>query len=330
MIGAIIGDIVGSRFEFDNIKTKDFELFDRECMFTDDTVMTIAIGKALCDYRGEDFKTHLVKTMHEVGNKYLNCGYGGRFLDWMKHRSTMPYNSCGNGSAMRVSAVGWYAKTLEEAEVLATLTAEVTHNHPEGIKGAVSIAGAIWLARNGKTKDEIKKYIVDNYYALDFTLDEIRPTYDYEITCQKSVPQAIQAFLESENFEDAIRNAISIGGDSDTVAAITGSIAEAFYGVDEEIRETALSYLDDYLLSIYEEVKIDQDYKYLAEEVESFLYEYDTYEYRNVEVDREEVVRQIKTQLNDLTTFQRVSEILHNKDLSQDEMFDELSKLLFV
>lgn len=253
MIGAIIGDIVGSRFEFDNIKTKDFNLFDKECDFTDDTVMTLAVGKALNEYRkGKDFKQHLISIMHEVGNEYPDCGYGGLFLDWMIHRETKPYNSCGNGSAMRVSSVGWYAQSLKEAEELAKLTAEVTHNHPEGIKGAVSVAGAIWLARNGKTKKEIKEY-ASKYYTLDFTLDEIRPTYDYEITCQKSVPQAIQAFLESEGFEDAIRNAISIGGDSDTVAAITGSIAEAFYGVDEELKETALSYLDDYLLDIYEE-----------------------------------------------------------------------------
>jgi type I restriction enzyme M protein len=253
MVGAIIGDIVGSIYEFDNIKTKEFELFDKECNFTDDTVMTLAVGKAIHDYKGGDFKKHLIETMHEVGNEYPDCGYGGLFLDWMIHKETKPYNSFGNGSAMRVSAVGWYAKTLEEAEELAKLTAEVTHNHPEGIKGAVSVAGAIWLARNGKTKDEIRKY-VSQYYTLNFTLDEIRPTYDYEITCQKSVPQAIQAFLEAEGFEDAIRNAISIGGDSDTVAAITGSIAEAFYGVDDDIKETALSYLDDYLLDIYEEI----------------------------------------------------------------------------
>lgn len=255
MLGAIIGDIVGSRFEFDNIKTKDFELFDRECDFTDDTVMTIAIGKALNDYKGGDFKKHLVKTMHKVGNRYPDCGYGGLFLDWMIHKETDPYNSCGNGSAMRVSAVGWYVKSIEEAEELAKLTAEVTHNHPEGIKGAQAVAVAIYLARIGEDKEAIKKYIEDNYYTLDFTLDEIRPTYDYEITCQKSVPQAIKAFLEAESFEDTIRNAISIGGDSDTVAAIAGSIAEAYYEIDEEIKETALSYLDDYLLDIYEEAR---------------------------------------------------------------------------
>lgn len=256
MIGAIIGDIVGSRFEFDNIKTKEFELFDKECDFTDDSVMTLAIGKALNEYRnGEDFKKHLIKTMHEVGNKYPNCGYGGLFLDWMTYKETEPYNSCGNGSAMRVSAVGWYAKSLEEAEEIAKMTADVTHNHPEGIKGAQAVAVAIYLARIGEDKETIKKYIEDNYYTLDFTLDEIRPTYDYEITCQKSVPQAIKAFLEAESFEDTIRNAISIGGDSDTVAAIAGSIAEAYYEIDEDIKETALSYLDDYLLDIYEEAR---------------------------------------------------------------------------
>ena len=254
MIGAIIGDIVGSRFEFDNIKTKRFELFTTECDFTDDTVMTLAIAKAFAKRnQSEDFKKTLIKTMHEVGGQYPSCGYGGCFLDWIMNENTKPYNSCGNGSAMRVSSVGWYAKTLVEAEELAKISAEVTHNHPEGIKGAQAVAAAIFLAKVGVSKTEIKEYIKQNYYALDFTLDEIRPTYQYEIVCQTSVPQAIQAFLESTDFEDAIRNAISIGGDSDTIAAITGSIAEAYYGVDEDLRETALSYLDDYLLDIYEE-----------------------------------------------------------------------------
>ena len=253
MLGAIIGDIVGSRFEFDNHKSKEFELFDRECVFTDDSVMTIAVAKAFNEYRGGDFKTHLIRVMHEVGNLYPDCGYGGLFLDWITNEETEPYNSCGNGSAMRVSAAGWYAQSLNEAEEFAKMSAEITHNHPEGIKGAVAVAGAIWLARNGATKEEIKEYVMQ-YYDLDFTLDEIRPTYDYEITCQKSVPQAIQAFIEAISFEDAIRNAISIGGDSDTVAAITGSIAEAFYGIDEDIKQTALSFLDNYLLDEVENV----------------------------------------------------------------------------
>ena len=255
MIGAIIGDIVGSRFEFDNFKLKDFEMFDTECDFTDDSVMTLAIAKALQSYETitdmEAFKKHLVKVMHEVGMIYPHCGYGGRFYVWMMKNQTEPYNSYGNGSAMRVSPVGWFATSLEECEALAAATAEVTHNHYEGVKGAVAVAGAIYLARTGHSMDEIKEYI-KNYYTIDFTLDEIRDDYDFYEICQKSVPQALEAFFESNSFEDAIRNAISIGGDSDTIAAITGSIAEAFYGADEDMKETALSYLDSYLLDIAE------------------------------------------------------------------------------
>ena len=256
MIGAIIGDVVGSRFEFDNIKTKEFNLFDTECTFTDDSVMTLAVAKALSKYDAiediEDFKKHLVKVMHKLGRRYPDCGYGGRFYEWMMEYIEGPYNSYGNGSAMRVSPVAWYAKTLEECEKLAAATAEVTHNHPEGIKGAVSVAGAIFLAREGKSMNEIKAY-TEKFYKIDFTLDEIRADYDFYEICQKSVPQALEAFFESKNFEDAIRNAISIGGDSDTIAAITGSIADAYYGVSEDLKETALSYLDNRLLDIAEE-----------------------------------------------------------------------------
>ena len=255
MIGAIIGDIVGSRFEFDNCKSKDFELFDKKCDFTDDSVMTLAIAKALLSYEKIDdteaFKKHLVEVMHEVGVRYPYCGYGGRFYEWIIKGQTEPYNSYGNGSAMRVSPVGWFADSLEECKALAAATAEVTHNHPEGVKGAVAVAGAIYLARTGHSMDEIKEYC-KKYYTIDFTLDEIRDDYSFFEICQKSVPQALEAFFESTSFEDALRNAISIGGDSDTIAAITSSIAEAFYGVDEDMRETALSYLDSYLLEIAE------------------------------------------------------------------------------
>ena len=255
MTGAIIGDVVGSRFEFDNYKSKDFEMFHTECDFTDDSVMTIAIAKALTQHETitdyEAFRKELIKVMHDVGNRYPYCGFGGRFFDWILFRRTEPYNSFGNGSAMRVSPVGWFANSLEECEKLAKATAEVTHNHPEGIKGAVSVAGAIYLARTGHTMDEIKEY-AQKFYTIDFTLGEIRDDYDFYEICQKSVPQAFEAFFESTSFEDAIRNAISIGGDSDTIAAITGSIAEAYYGVNEEMKETALSYLDDYLLEIAE------------------------------------------------------------------------------
>ena len=255
MTGAIIGDVVGSRFEFDNYKSKDFEMFHTECDFTDDSVMTLAIAKALTQHETitdyEAFKKELVQVMHEVGRRYPQCGYGGRFLEWMMYNRTEPYNSYGNGSAMRVSPVGWFADSLEECEKLAAATAEVTHNHPEGIKGAVSVAGAIYLARTGHGMDEIKEY-AGRFYRINFTLDEIREDYDFYEICQKSVPQAFEAFFESTSFEDTIRNAISIGGDSDTIAAIAGSIAEAYYGVDEDMKETALSYLDDYLLEIAE------------------------------------------------------------------------------
>lgn len=260
MTGAIIGDIVGSRFEFNNRKSKDFTLFTPQCFFTDDTVMTLAVAKTLNKYESitdyDDFRQTLIKSMHEVGIHYPDCGYGGRFYSWIMNRKTKPYNSYGNGSAMRVSPVGWYAKSLEEAEKLAKATAEVTHSHPEGIKGAVSVAGAIYLARTGATMAEIKEY-VSRFYSIDFTLDEIRPTYGFYETCQKSVPQAFEAFFESVSFEDAIRNAISIGGDSDTIAAITGSVAEAFYGIENSLKETAVSYLDERLLKIY----LDFNYK---------------------------------------------------------------------
>lgn len=253
MIGAIIGDVVGSRFEFDNFKSKDFEMFDTRCNFTDDSVMTLAIAKALQSYETitdmEAFKKHLVKVMHKVGMRYPRCGYGGHFYVWMMKNLTEPYNSYGNGSAMRVSPVGWFSDSLEECEALAAATAEVTHNHPEAIKGAVAVAGAIYLARTGHSMDEIKEYI-KKYYTIDFTLDEIRDQYGFYEICQKSVPQALEAFFESTSFEDAIRNAISIGGDSDTIAAITGSVAEAFYGIDDDTKYTALSYLDSYLLNI--------------------------------------------------------------------------------
>ena len=257
MIGAILGDIVGSIYEFDNIKTKDFELFDKDCMFTDDSVMTIAVAEALMQYDRIDkdnvdsFKETLISIMHKIGAQYPDCGYGGHFLVWILKNMRTPYNSFGNGSAMRVSSVGWYAKTLEEAEFIAKATAEVSHNHPQGITGAVVTAGAVFLARTGADMEKIKKY-VSKYYTINFTLDSIRPTYTFDVTCQGTVPQAMQAFFESESFEDAIRNAISIGGDSDTLAAITGAVAEGYYGIPDELKKTTLSYLDGQLFDITE------------------------------------------------------------------------------
>ena len=259
MIGAIIGDIVGSIYEWDNIKTKDFKLFDEDCDFTDDTVMTLAVAKALVEWNRDgslySLKEKIIDVMHEYGKRYPDCGFGGHFTDWIINKKRKPYGSYGNGSAMRVSFVGWFSNSLLEAELLAKVSTEITHNHPDGIKGAQAVASAIYLARTGKSIVEIKEYIKNKYYDINFTLDEIRPTYKFDVTCKGSVPQALEAFFESENFEDAIRNAISIGGDSDTIASITGSIAEAYYGVDEDTIKMALSYLDDDLLNDYCKIK---------------------------------------------------------------------------
>lgn len=251
MIGAVVGDIVGSRFEYSNWKSKEFELFHRRKYFTDDTVMTLAICDALLRWKEGEKKEDLGKlatqSMKQFGYDYPGRGYGGMFLDWICSDNPKPYNSYGNGSAMRVSGCGYVAKTLKEAKELSRAVTEITHNHPEGIKGAEAVTVAIFLARKGKSKEEIKKVIEEDYYPLDFTIDSIREYYDYDVTCQGSVPQALEAFFESTDFEDAIRNAISIGGDSDTIAAITGSIAEAYYGVPDDIRKQALSFLDERL-----------------------------------------------------------------------------------
>lgn len=253
MIGAIVGDIAGSRFEWDNIKTKDFELFDdRRCEPTDDSVMSLAIAKALmnCAPDFTSLKQEAVSCMQEFGKKYPHAGYGGSFKQWIHSRSPQPYNSWGNGSAMRVSACGYAANSIEQAIALSRTVTEVTHNHPEGMKGAESVAVAIFMALHGSSMLDIQDHINKDYYAIDFKLDDIRATYTFDVSCQGSVPQAFAAFFESKNFEDAIRNAISIGGDSDTIAAITGSLAEAYYGVPSDIRKHALTFLDEYQLKI--------------------------------------------------------------------------------
>lgn len=255
MIGAIIGDIVGSVYEWDNIKTKDFVLFRDDSFFTDDTIMTLAVGKAIYDSNKdtEKLKNLIVPILQEIGQPYPKSGYGGNFYDWMYSNNPQPYNSFGNGAAMRVSACGLVADSLDEAKELSRIVTEISHNHPEGIKGAEATTVAIYMARQDASKDEIRKHIEENYYDLNFTLDEIRDTYEFNETCQRTVPQSIMAFLESTDFEDAIRNAISIGGDSDTLAAITGSIAEAYYGVPQKLKDKAMSYLDDRLLYLFEE-----------------------------------------------------------------------------
>lgn len=255
MLGALIGDIVGSRFEWHNIKSKEFELFTPKCSPTDDSIMSLAIAKAIVECRGDylSLGANAVKYMREIGRHYPYCGYGGMFSRWMYSDNPQPYNSFGNGSAMRVSACGFAAASLEEAVSMSKAVTEVTHNHPEGIKGAEAAVAAIYMARTGSGIDEIRSYINDNYYPMDFTLDSIRAGYRFNETCQETVPQAITAFLESESFEDAIRCAISIGGDSDTLAAITGGIAEAYYGIPDDIRSRALSFLDSRELALLNE-----------------------------------------------------------------------------
>ena len=225
ILGAIAGDVIGSVYEFNNTRTTDFPLFKRETTFTDDTVMTIAIADAIL--HNKDF----AQTILDYGKRYPNRGYGTSFFNWLAHDTPAPpYNSWGNGSAMRVSAVGFAYNDLDKVLKKAEKTAVVTHNHPEGIKGAQATAAAIFLARTGKNKAEIKAYIEQKFgYDLDFTLDEIRPTFPFDESCQGTVPQSIVAFLESTDYDSAIRLAISLGGDSDTIACITGGIAIAFY-----------------------------------------------------------------------------------------------------
>lgn len=243
MFGAILGDIIGEPYEFDRgNKTKDFPLFSKHPRFTDDTVMTIAICdgilKAGLDAGEEVMKEEMVKSMHYWGHKYPEAGYGGKFFMWLATKDTKPYNSWGNGSAMRVSSVGWLFETLERTREVARWSAEVTHNHPEGVKGAESTASIIWMARNGCSKAEIKEYVIKEFgYNLSRTCDEIRPKYHHVESCQETVPEAITAFLEGENFEDVIRTAVSLGGDCDTLTDIATSMGEAFFGIPQEFKE---------------------------------------------------------------------------------------------
>ena len=237
MYGAILGDMVGAPYEFDRgNKSKEFEMWNRRVRFTDDTVMTIAVADAILtagiDAEEKEMKKALVSKMQAWGSKYPNAGYGGRFIHWLGSRNPKPYGSYGNGSAMRVSSVGWLYDTIEKTREVARWTAEVTHNHPEGIKGAESTASVIFMARNGATKSEIKEYVIKEFgYDLSRTCDEIRPGYYHDESCQKTVPEAITAFLEGEDFEDVIRTAVSLGGDCDTLTCIAGGMAEAFYGI---------------------------------------------------------------------------------------------------
>lgn len=267
MVGAIIGDIVGSRFEFNNYRKKDFELFTDKCFVTDDSIMTLAIGKAIMETEREMkgiedridsnykecLKKNAIKYMQSIGRKYPRCGYGMRFFIWMLSDNPQPYNSLGNEAAMRISSVGNYYDSESEIKSLSKYVTKASHNHEEGLKGAESVAISIFKARMGYNKEKIKQEIQEKYYKLNFSIDEIRDIYQYNETCQETVPQAIQAFLESDSFEDTLRIAVSVGGDSDILAAIVGSIAESFYGVLEIIKEKALTYLDKELRKIFDE-----------------------------------------------------------------------------
>ena len=261
MYGAILGDMIGAPYEFDRgKKTKDFPMFTEDSRFTDDTVMSIAVAEALMNARSTGViddeaatRENLVDMMHKWGGRYPHAGYGGRFRDWLRNGEREPYNSWGNGSAMRVSAAGWMFEDLGTTRRMARWTAEVTHNHPEGIKGAEAVASAIYLARNsggkdsagkdgdvkaGSSKDDIRTYIETEFgYDLSRSVEEIKWDYDFDVSCQGSVPQAIRAFIDGEDFEDVIRTAISLGGDTDTIGAMAGSIAEAFYGVPDQLKE---------------------------------------------------------------------------------------------
>ena len=255
VLGAIIGDVIGSPYEFDfnNIKTTDFPLFSRESKFTDDTVMTLAVAKGIMNGYGNPKKTEseIVKSMRSLGGMYPNAGYGLRFCDWLRSDEPMPYNSFGNGSAMRVSSVGEVYNNLDDVLKYAEISARVTHNHPEGIKGAQATAAAVFLSRIGGSKKEIKEYIERKFgYDLSNTCDKIRPNYHRIESCQGSVPQALTAFIEGTSFESVIRLAVSLGGDSDTIAAIAGGAAGAFYDIPDNIALEARTRLDNPLSEI--------------------------------------------------------------------------------
>ena len=256
MYGAILGDIIGSPFEFDQgNKSKEFPLFSKNSTFTDDSVMTIAVGYAFLDAQPnadiEWIRRRLISSMKQYGRMFPYAGYGGMFRRWLKCDDPQPYGSFGNGSAMRVSSVAWLYNDIETVRSMARLSAEVSHNHPEGIKGAEATASAIFLARTGSTKEEIKAYIEDNFgYDLSRSCDEIRPNYHHVETCQETAPEAITAFLEGESFEDVIRTAVSLGGDCDTLTCIAGGIAEGFYGVPEDLKQECRNRLPKELLDV--------------------------------------------------------------------------------
>ena len=250
MLGAIPGDIIGSAYEFRNVKSTDFELFTPISFFTDDSVMTLAVAKWLIEDETHS-QCHLIRCMQELGRKYPDAGYGESFGCWLGAEEPQPYDSWGNGAGMRVSPVGLYAKTLDEALALAVITASVSHNHPEGVKGAQAIAASVFLCKEGKSKQEIKEYIEKTFdYNLDRTIAEIRPNYSFDVSCHGSVPEAIIAFLEGNSFEEVVRLAISLGGDSDTIGCMAAAIAACMYPIPDEIVEKCYDSLTNYLKDI--------------------------------------------------------------------------------
>lgn len=250
MLGALVGDIIGSTYEFYGTKRTDFELFEEGCRFTDDSVMTLAVAKWLVEDKKHTTKM-LIKCMQELGQKHPGAGYGGLFYSWLYQDDPQPYNSWGNGAGMRVSPVGLYAKTLDEALELAAVTASVSHNHPEGVKGAQAIATSVFLCKQGKTKQEIRDYVEKTFgYNLHRTIAGIRPRYGFDVSCQGSVPEAIIAFLEGNSFEEVIRLAISLGGDSDTIGCMAGAIAACMYPIPNYIAERCNNLLTDDLREI--------------------------------------------------------------------------------
>lgn len=259
MIGAILGDIIGSPYEFDRgDKVKDFTFFEKGAGFTDDSVMTVAVAEAImevgADTDEENMKAAFAKSMQKWGRIYPFAGYGGMFARWLLSPDPKPYGSFGNGSAMRVSSVGWFYDSLERTEEVAGWSAAVSHNHEEGIKGAKATAGVIYLARNGADKEEIRKYVTENYhYDLDRTLDQIRPDYHMDATCQGTVPEAVIALLEGVDYEDVIRGAISLGGDTDTLGAIAGAMGEAMFEVPDSLATEIDKRLPDDMRSVVKE-----------------------------------------------------------------------------
>lgn len=258
MLGAVLGDIIGSPYEFtqNNIKTTQFPLLSEKSHFTDDTVMTIAVAAGAMNSLGADTDTirqAITEAMRKYGKLYPWAGYGQKFFFWLISKNPAPYGSWGNGSAMRVSSIAWLYDDLETVTNLAKVSAEITHNHPEGIKGAQATADTIFLARSGASKEAIKKHIEDQYhYNIDRTPEMIRPGYYHIESCEKTVPEAITAFLFSHDFESAVRIAVSLGGDSDTLTAITGSIAEAAYGIPDWLKQEGISRLEQPLIEVYQ------------------------------------------------------------------------------